>query len=230
MNRKQLFLIIGMLSLGWAASAQSTGNNPATDSLHISNHRLHRQREFSPNRSGHRGMIDYTPGQREQVAAIIKEYRQKQQDLFKQDNSTLRQYKSNLLALEKEKKARLQALLTPQQKDQLASRRDRMEENRQVMAAGRLERLRLNLKLTDDQVAQIKAIQRNLHNQAKAIRDNDNLLPQERHDQMHALMMTRNDNMKTILTPDQYTKFQQMSHHRHGGSWQGRGGYNGRTV
>ena len=175
-------------------------------------------------------MIDYTPEQREQVAAINKEYRQKQQDLFKQDDGTLKQYKSNLLALEKEKKARLQALLTQQQKDRLASRRDRMEENRQVMAAGRLERLRLNLKLTDDQVAQIKASQLNLHNQVKAIRDNDNLLPQDKRDQMHALMMTRNDNMKTILTPDQYTKFQQMSHHRHGGPWQGRGGYNGRTV
>ena len=150
--------------------------------------------------------------------AINKDYRQKREDLFKQDNITLKQYKAGLIALDKDKKAKLQALLTPQQKDELAARRKRMDENRQVMAAARLERLRLQLNLTDDQVARLKTGQQNLRNQAEAIRDNDNLLPQEKREQMKALMTTRNDNFKTILTPDQYTKFQQMrSHHRPGG-------------
>jgi hypothetical protein len=162
--------------------------------------------------------------------AINKDYRQKREDLFKQDNITLKQYKAGLLALDKEKKAKLQTLLTPQQKDAIVARRKKMDENRQVMAAGRLERLRLNLNLTDDQVSQIKASQQNLRNQTQAIRDNDNLLPQEKHEQIKALMTARNDNFKTILTPDQYTKFQQMmSHHHRGGPggpgnnpWRGR--------
>lgn len=220
MNRKHLFLLIGTLTLGCAVNAQSIGNNPASDTTHIMHHRFRHHRE----------MIHYTPEQRQQVEAINKEYRQKREDLFKQDNITLKQYKSGLLALEKEKKAKVQALLTAQQKEQLANRHKRMDENRQVMGAARLERLRLTLNLTDDQVARIKTGQLNLHNQALAIHDNDNLLPQEKREQMHALMMTRNDNLKTILTPDQYTKFQQMFHHRHGGPWQGRGGFSGKTV
>lgn len=105
--------------------------------------------------------------------------------------------------------------MTPQQKDQIAARHLKMDENRQVMAAAHLERLRLQLNLTDDQVAQIKAGQQNLRNQTQAIRDNDNLLPQEKRDQLKVLMTARNDGFKTILTPDQYTKFQQQMRSRH---------------
>jgi|SRR5580692_4167834 Spy/CpxP family protein refolding chaperone len=255
MNRKTLFLLLGVLTLGIAANAQTT------DTTHTMHHRFHGapgtpgapgapgrdgyafhrpgQNRFGQHRGGqnrfgrgHHEFVHYTPEQRKQVMAINKDYRQKREDLFKQDNSTLKQYKAGLLALDKEKKAKLQALLTPQQKDQLAARHTKMDENRQVMAVARLERLRLQLNLTDDQVAQIKSGQQNLHNQTQAIRDNDNLLPQEKREQIKALMTARNDNFKTILTPDQYGKFQQMMSHRHfggpggpgNGPWQGRGG------
>jgi hypothetical protein len=240
MNRKTLFLLLGVLTLGFAANAQTTDK---THTIHRRFHgapgafpgrdgyAFHRQNRFRQNHQGqnrfgrgHHEFVHYTPDQRKQVMAINKDYRQKREDLYKQDNSTLKQYKAGLLALDKEKKAKLQALLTPQQKDQIAARHKKMDENRQVMAVARLERLRLQLNLTDDQVAQIKAGQQNLRNQTQAIRDNDNLLPQQKHEQIKALMTARNDNFKTILTPDQYSKFQQMMSHRHfGGRWQGRG-------
>jgi hypothetical protein len=155
--------------------------------------------------------------------AINKDYRQKSEDLFKQDNITLKQYKAGLIALQKEKKSKLQALLTPQQKDEIAARRKRMSENAQVMAAARLERLKLRLSLSDDQVAKIKAGQESLRSQFQAIHENDNLLPQQKREQIKTLMTTRNETLKSVLTPDQYTKFQQMSHRRAGGSWQGHG-------
>ena len=169
---------------------------------------------------GHRGMghrgegIHYTPDQRKQLIAINKDYRQKSQDLFKQDNLTLKQYKAGLIALQKDKKAKMAALLTQPQKDQLAARRKRMDENRQVMEVARLERLKLRLNLTDDQVAKIKAGQENLHSQVKAIHENDDLLPQQKMEQMKALLAKRNDTYKTVLTPEQYSQFEKM--HEHG--------------
>jgi hypothetical protein len=75
--------------------------------------------------------------------------------------------------------------------------------------------LKLHLNLTDDQVAKIKAGQENLHSQVKAIHENDNLLPQEKRDQMKAILAKRNDTYKSVLTPDQYTQFEKM-HHRGG--------------
>ncbi|HXB92688.1 MAG TPA: hypothetical protein VNU72_10375, partial [Puia sp.] len=161
--------------------------------------------------------IHYTPQQRQQVMAINKDYRQKAADLFKQDNITLKQYKAGLVALQKDKKDKLSALLTQEQKDQQAAQRKRMSENRQVREVANMERLKLRLNLTDDQVAKLKSGQENLRSQAKAIHENDNLLPQEKMQQMKALMAKRNDTYKSVLTPDQYSQFEKMFHHRQGG-------------
>jgi hypothetical protein len=170
---------------------------------------------------GHRGhfgremAIHYTPEQRKQVMTINKDYKQKSEDLFKQDNITLKQYKAGLIALQKEKKTKLQALLTPLQKDEVTLQRQKRESEGQLRADQRLEHLRQALKLTDDQVTKIKAGQENLHSQVKAIHENDNLLPQEKRDQMKTLLAKRNDTYKAVLTPDQYTQFEKM-HHRGG--------------
>jgi len=169
----------------------------------------------------HRGGIRYTPDQRKQLMAINKEYKQKSEALFAQDNITLKQYKAGLIALQKDKKTKLAALLTPQQKNEMDERRKRMTENAQVMQVARLERLRLHLNLTDDQVAKLKAGQENLRSQVKAIHENDNLLPQEKREQMKTLLAKRNDTYKAVLTPEQYSQFEKM-HHRPGGGFGGR--------
>jgi hypothetical protein len=166
--------------------------------------------------------IKYTPEQRQQLMAINKDYKQKSEALFAQDNITLKQYKAGLITLQKDKKAKLAALLTPQQKNEMAERRKRMTENAQVMAVARLERLRLHLNLSDDQVAKLKAGQENLRSQVKAIHENDNLLPQEKREQMKALLAKRNDTYKAVLTPDQYSQFEKMHHHPGGGFGGGR--------
>lgn len=166
---------------------------------------------------GHAGFgrerVHYTPEQRQQLMAINKDFKQRSAALFAQDNITLKQYKAGLIALQKDKKAKLAALLTPQQKNEMAERRKRMTENAQVMEVARLERLRLHLNLTDDQVAKLKAGQENLRSQVKAIHENDNLLPQEKREQMKAIFAKRNDTYKSVLTPEQYTQFEKM-HHR----------------
>jgi Spy/CpxP family protein refolding chaperone len=244
MNRKLVLLGAFLLTMAATTQAQTTPDN-RSDTTHHRFHRPDRQR-FRGNAEnfrgdnafrGHRNFIHYTADQRKQVMAINKEYRQKRGDLFKQDNITLKQYKSGLVALDKEKKTKMDALLTPEQRSELASRKKKMEENSQVRQAGRIERLRLELNLTDDQIAKIKTGRQNLRNQMQSIHGNDNLLPQEKRQQMKALMASRNDDMKTILSPDQYTKFQELSrHHRFEGPrgphrpWQSRGDFGGHTT
>ncbi|HEY4108674.1 hypothetical protein [Puia sp.] len=182
-------------------------------------------------RGGHRGFergfrgeqIRYTPEQRKQVMAINKEYGQKRADLYKQDNITLKQYKAGLAALQKEKKDKLAGLLTPGQKDRIAANRKQRDENQQVREAARLERLKLHLNLTDDQVARIKAGNENLRTKFKTIHEDDNLLPDQKMQQMKALMAMRNETYKAVLTPDQYTQFEMMMSHRRAGGGQLRG-------
>jgi hypothetical protein len=240
----KICILVGAFFLGLAARshAQTTppGANPADTTYHrYGNHAFHRP-GFRDDRGGwdrrgtwdgHGGMgfrdgrdanrqrdrIHYTPEQRQQLMAINKEYHQKATDLFNQDNLTLKQYKAGLLALQKDKKDKLSGLLTQQQKDEQAAQRKRMSENRQVREAAGLERLKLRLNLSDDQVAKLKTGQEAIRSQARAIHENDNLLPQEKMQQMKALMAKRNDTYRSVLTPDQYSQFEKMFHHRSGG-------------
>jgi len=215
---KNSLLVAGILLTCGIAQAQSTGNS--TDSTHRSMHHWGPRRGGFAER-GHRGFgrgherIHYTPEQRRQLMTINKEYHDKSAELFKKDNITLKEYKAGLLALQKDRRSKTEALLTPQQKDQLARHKKMSEENRQVAEAAHMERLKLHLGLSDDQVAKIKAGQADLHTQLKAIHDNDNLLPQEKMEQMKGLMARRKDVFKSVLTPEQFSKFEEMSH-RHG--------------
>ena len=212
--RKTIFLL-GAVTLGWAAHAQTADSTQKHRNFGPRGHNF-AQGNRGARGFGHREFIRYTPEQRQQIAAINKEYRQKSTDLFKKDNITLREYKATLITLQKEKKSKVEALLTQKQKDEMAARRKRMTENAQVMAAARMERLKLHLNLTDEQVTKIKAGQQDLHQQLKAIHENDNLLPQQKMEQLKTLMAKRNDTYKSVLTPEQYSQFEKMSHHREG--------------
>ena len=206
----KICILVGAFFLGLAARSHAQTTSPGSNPANSTHHRYGMHRGWD-------NRIHYTPEQRQQMMAINKDYHQKAADLFKQDNITLKQYKSGLLALQKEKKDKQAALLTPQQKDQVAAQRKRMTENRQVREAANLERLKLRLNLTDDQVAKLKSGQETLHSQAKAIHENENLLPQEKMQQMKSLIAKRNDNYRSVLTPDQYSQFEKMHHHRSGG-------------
>ena len=232
-------ILVGAFFLGLAARTHAQTVPPGGNPVDTTHHRYGMHRDWASrdwanhDRNGngstrhrfhrpngrHRGrdVIQYTPEQRQQVMAINKDYRQKTADLYNQDNITLKQYKSTLLALQKEKKDKLANLLTQQQKDQLADQRKRISENRQVREAANIERLKLRLNLTDDQVTKLKSGQAALRTQAQAIHQDDNLLPQEKMQQIKALMAKRNDTYKSVLTPDQYTQFEKMHHHRPGG-------------
>jgi len=220
---RKALLFSGAIFIGWAAQAQSTGSNSSSDtSRRAQMHRAWANRKAGDSLSGKDGFrrrdnhIRYTPEQRKQAMAINKEYHKRAADLFMKDNSTLKEYKAGLVSLQKEKKDKLKALLTPAQNEQVARHKKQASENAQVMAAARMERLKIHLSLTDDQVAKIKSGQEELKSKFKTIHENDNLLPQQKMEQMKDLMAKRKDVYKSVLTPEQFSKFEQMSQRRHG--------------
>lgn len=160
--------------------------------------------------------LHFTPDQRKQMQAINMDYRKKSSDLYKNDNLTLREYKSQLLALQKEKKNKLQGLLTPVQKTKVAEFKNKREENMQVMAAARLERMKINLKLSDQQATTIKSQQQNLRAQLQSIRENDNLMKDQKMEQIKTLIAKQKEAIKSVLTPEQLSQFENMPKERPG--------------
>jgi hypothetical protein len=160
--------------------------------------------------------VHYSPEQRKQAQLINGDYRKKAADLYKNDNQTLREYKSQLLTLQKEKNSKMKALLTPEQKDQVAKWKKQAGENAQVRDAAFLERMRLRLQLSDAQAVNIRSQRVSLRTQMQSIHENEDLLPYQKMEQIKALGEKNKDIMKSVLTPEQFTEFENMHKKRLG--------------
>src|SRR5438309_9923616 len=101
------------LTIG-AAQAQTTGNN-ATPQKHRHHNREHMMRAFHK--------LDLTADQKAQLKTIREDFRQKMGSLKKQDQITVAEMKTRRQELHKEFRSRIEAVLTPSQKDQLAKMR-----------------------------------------------------------------------------------------------------------
>lgn len=160
--------------------------------------------------------VHYTPEQRKQMQAINSDYKKQSTDLLKNDNMTIKEYKAKLLAFQKERKSKLQNLLTQEQKDQLAKWKKQAAENSQVRAAANLERMKIHLQLTDQQASAIQSKQASFREQMKLIYENENLLPYQKMEQMKTLAANQKDAIKSVLTPDQLSTFEDMHRKRFG--------------
>lgn len=85
------------------------------------------------------------------------------------------------------------------------------------------------LDLTDDQKAKVKTVMSDMRDKMTALRDDTSLSREDRQTKMKDIREAADAKLKTILTPEQYTKFldlrkQQMGNRRPPGGGGGAGG------
>jgi hypothetical protein len=152
--------------------------------------------------------LQLTEDQKKQ-GRVIRENTSKQiAALYNNDKLTMGDFKQQKAAILKAQKEKLDGLLTAEQKAKIAEGKKRMADNRQVQAAARLERMKINLGLKDDQVAKIKTAQTQLHEKMKALHEDVTLLPEQKKAQMKALMDEEKESLKTVLTAEQLAKLE----------------------
>jgi len=81
-------------------------------------------------------------------------------------------------------------------------------QNQQNSREENIDELKTNLGLTDAQVSSWKALKEKYRPQYKAIRADSSLSEEARKTKMKSVRSSEDTELKTILTPDQYTKFQ----------------------
>jgi hypothetical protein len=161
---------------------------------------------FEKRKMGMFAGLHLSPDQMKQGKVINEDFRNQKLALEKNDKISLGEYKTKLASLKKDRKEKLLALLNDKQKNQIAEHKKNAVINAQVKNVARLERMKLTLGLSEDQVAKIKSHQSNLREKLKAIRENDALLPDQKKEEVKNLMAQRKDFIKTVLTPEQQIK------------------------
>ncbi len=211
---KKYLLTLGTLAIvSIGASAQTTDSTSS-----FPQHRMHMGPMMK--RGMHRfhgapvANLNLTDAQKQQAKTINEDYHNKVEALEKDDNITLKDYRTQKASLEKERKDKFEALLTPDQKNKIEQDKKKMHERMKMMADRRMQKMKTDLNLSDDQVVKIKEQREGMMQQAMAIKNDSTLSQEQKREQFMTLRKTFKENMNSILTPEQIKKREELRNNR----------------
>jgi Spy/CpxP family protein refolding chaperone len=206
------FIIITITATAQTKSNSSDGTTPPPKMG------MHHKRGYAMHQFHHHGMmmnqLNLTDAQKQQVKDLNTDYKNQLSGLEKDDNITLKDYRSKKASIEQERKSKFQALLTTDQKNKIAQAKKGRSEKMKMMAQTRMEKMKTDLNLTDDQVAKMQAQRESSIEQMKAIRENSSLSEEQRKAQLMDLRKSNHDSMNNILTADQLKKKEELRNNR----------------
>ena len=163
----------------------------------------------------HHGMmmakqLNFSEQQKTQAKLYHEDLRKKMQELNKTENITVKEMRDRKYALKKEQKAKMDGLLTPEQKTKMAQLKADRKVKHDEHFAKHLDKMKTELGLTEQQVAQMKSQREKMHSKLKAIKENESLTREQKRDQLMTLRSEAKEQHKKILTPDQQKKMEEM--------------------
>jgi Spy/CpxP family protein refolding chaperone len=154
--------------------------------------------------------INLTDAQKAQLKADRELYKSKMEALRKDENITVKEMKARQKAIHDEQKAKMEALLTPEQKAKIAADRTNMEASRRQMDGKRAGMMKEKLGLSNEQAERLKAHNQEVHSKIKSIQDNQNLTAEQKQEQIKAVKEASKTQRKSILTDEQLKKMEEM--------------------
>jgi len=154
--------------------------------------------------------LNFSEEQKKQAKANHEEFRQKMQELNKNENITVKEMRDRKEALMKEQKAKMDALLTPDQKAKLEQLKAERKAKGEEHFTKHLDKMKTTLGLTDSQISELKANRAEMHAKFKAIKENESLTREQKHEQLMNLRTEAKEQHKKILTAEQQKKMEEM--------------------
>ena len=203
---KKVMLPLLALSLGLALNAQEIPERKS-DKPHM-----------MEGKRNHHGMdmkkLDLTEDQKAKFKSQQESFRKQMEELKKNDNITVKEWKSKAETIRKEHKAKMEGILTPDQKEKMAKMKAEAKDTREGMEKNRAADMKTRLGLSDEQATKMAANRKEVGEKMKAIRENKSLTDDQKREQMKDLHKKQQDNMKSILTEEQLKKLKEGSRHR----------------
>jgi Spy/CpxP family protein refolding chaperone len=177
-------------------------------------------------KKGHRGSghhrsgmafskLNLSEAQKEQMKGINEDFKSQMQTLNKKENITVKEQRDQRSALAKTHREKIQNILTPDQKSQLAQMKEDAKKKQAEMAAKRMDKMKAELNLSDAQVASLKGKQEASKNKMQAIMKNEQLDRESKKEQMMAIRSDMKKNLDEVLTPEQKQKWEELKKEQH---------------
>ena len=210
---KNIFLsLITIITISFSAKAQED-NASKTDSV-IGQKKEFRHEHHSFDQQNMADKLHFTDEQKIQFESINSDFKSSMEEL-KNQNLTEKELKEKRQELVKERMEKVQAMLTPEQKTQMQEFRKEGKGRSGMNHGNRMEKIKSSLNLTDEQVEKMKAEREAFKSKEEAIKNDQSLTADQKNEQLKSLRESKMNSFKSILTPDQLKKLEEMKDKRH---------------
>ncbi len=158
--------------------------------------------------------LNLTEDQKAKFKTQNESFHKQMEELKKNDNITVKEWKSKAETLRKQHKSNTQSILTNDQKAQVEKMKAEGKAKHEGMAKQRGDRMKTTLGLTDEQSAKMQSNRKEMGEKMKSIRENGSLTDEQKKVQMKELMNKQKESMKSILTEEQLKKINETKHKR----------------
>lgn len=196
-----------------ALNAQKTSEDKRPDN---DNQEMMKHRGGMMNKPGGMMMdkLNLTDAQKAQFKTEKENFRKQMEELKKNENITVKEWKSRMQQLQTGHKTKMQSILTADQKSQIEKQKTEMKAKHEEMAKERNEKMKERLKLNAEQSLKMDKLREEMKTKIDAIRDNKTLAPQLKKEQIMELKKQQRENMKTILTEEQLKQLKERNPHK----------------
>lgn len=157
--------------------------------------------------------LKFSEEQKQKVKALNEDFRKKMMDLRKNEDITVKEWKSRIQALHKKHRDDMQALLSTEQKAQIEKMKLERKQMADINARARMERMKLRLDLSKEQAEKMEKQRTGLMQKMKALHENQALDREKKREQIKELIKKHREEMKSILTEEQQKKIEEMKKH-----------------
>ncbi len=148
--------------------------------------------------------------QKEQLKALNKSYKKQLITLKQNEDITVRESRDRKTTLQKEKKEKVMDLLSADQKNILVQAKKLQQAKREMKIAKKLDKMKANLTLSDEQVAKIKSTKQSTNAEVNAVKENNQLSHIQKLQRLKALKKQNKKVFRNILTPEQFSKMKEI--------------------
>lgn len=194
---KKIILSIVVLALT-ATTVQAQNPQRKMQSKHRGQHPMAHQK------------LNLTEDQKMKFRSLNEDYRKKMTELKKQDDITVKEWKSRMTDLQKKRRLDQQNLFTPEQKARIEKMKMEGKQMAEIDAKARMEKMKLQLGFSDEQSEKLYKQQKEMQEKMKTLKENKSMDPEKKKAAFKELMEKRKESMKSIFTEDQKKKMKEM--------------------
>lgn len=157
--------------------------------------------------------LNLTDAQKEQMKTQRESFRKQMEDLKKNDNITVKEWRSRMETLHKEQKSGMEKILTTDQKAQLEKIKTEQKAKHEERMKKGADKMKEHLGLTAEQSAKLEKSTKETGDKIKAIRENKSLSDEKKREEIKEVMKKQKENLKSVLTDEQLQKMKERRPH-----------------